>query len=35
MVTIAELEKLKIEAVEEVHRVREKLASYSSERCKS
>jgi len=34
MVTLAELKKLKIDAVEEVHRVREKLAGYSSERIR-
>jgi len=32
VVTTTELEKLKIDVVEEVHRVREKLAGYSSER---
>jgi len=32
MVTTAELKKLKIDAVEEIHRIREKLAGYSSER---
>lgn len=32
MVTMAELKKIKIDAVEEVHRIRERLASYSSER---
>jgi len=32
MVTMAELKKIKIDAVEEVHQIREKLASYSSER---
>lgn len=32
MVTIAELKKIEINAVEEVHQIREKLASYSSER---
>lgn len=32
MVTMAELKKIKIDAVEEVHRIREKLASYGSER---
>jgi len=32
MVTMAELKKIKIDAVEEVHQIRERLASYSSER---
>jgi len=32
MVTTTELKKLKIDSVEEVHRIREKMASYSSER---
>jgi len=32
MVTMAELKKVKIDAVEEVHQIREKLANYSSKR---
>lgn len=32
MVTMAELKKIKIDAVEEVHRIRERLANYSPEK---
>jgi len=32
MVTVADLENLKIDAVKEVHQVREKIAGYSSEK---
>jgi len=32
MVAMAELKRIKIDAVEEVHQIRERLANYSSER---